>query len=150
MLKELVKSVCGPGSGSDKILLPARSSSIFQCVMPVLESKQSVPMSAAEDGTIRIGNTRVSLESVVLHYEQGATAEEIVLRFPALRLADVHSCLAYYLNHHDELHEYMTRQQKNAQELQGRFAADPAQQRGRARMRERIQNRAATKRQKGS
>ena len=63
--------------------------------MPLLEPTQNVPLSVTEDGTIRIADTRVSLESVVHHYQQGATAEEIMLRFPVLRLADVHSCLAY-------------------------------------------------------
>src|SRR5437870_13348451 len=114
--------------------------------MPVLEPTQDVPRSVAEDGTIRIAGTRVSLESVVHHYDQGATAEEIVLRFPALRLADVHSCLAYYLNHREKVHEYMTRQQQRADELRERITADPAQQRGLAQMRERIHNRAATRR----
>src|SRR5437667_2295393 len=105
--------------------------------MPVLESTQDVPLSVGEDGTIRIAQTRVSLESVVHHYEQGATAEEIVLRFPALRLADVHSCLGYYLNHQDEVREYSRKQQNRADELRGRIAADPEQQGGLARMRER-------------
>ena len=62
--------------------------------MPVLESTQEVPLLASEDGTIRIGGTRVSLDSVLHHYQQGTTAEEIALRFPALRLADIHACLA--------------------------------------------------------
>jgi len=114
--------------------------------MPVLESTQDVPLSVGEDGTIRIADTRVTLESVVHHYQQGATAEEIVLRFPALRLADVHSCLAYYLNHQERIHEYLTRQDRRADELRERIAADPAQQRGLAEMRERIRNRAATQR----
>jgi uncharacterized protein (DUF433 family) len=65
--------------------------------MPGLEQTQEMPLVVSEDGTIRIAGTRVSLESVVHHYEQGASAEEIVLRFPVLRLADAHSCLAYYL-----------------------------------------------------
>jgi len=111
--------------------------------MPVIERTQDLPLSVAEDGTIRVADTRVSLESVVQHYEQGATAEEIVLRFPALRLADVHSCLAYYLNHPEKIHEYLRRQQLRADELRERIAADPAQQRGLAQMRERIHNRAA-------
>jgi uncharacterized protein (DUF433 family) len=118
--------------------------------MPVLEPTQDVPLSVAEDGTIRIADTRVSLESVVHHYEQGATAEEIMLRFPALRLADVHSCLAYYLNHREKVHEYMTRQQQRADQLRERIAADPVQQRGLAQMRERIHNRAAARQQEVS
>src|SRR5205814_7188313 len=115
--------------------------------MPLIAPPQDVPLSFAEDGTIRVAGTRVSLESILHHYQQGATAEEIVLRFPALRLADVHSCLAYYLNHQEKVHEYMTRQRERADELRERIAADPAQQRGVAQMRERIQNRAATRRQ---
>jgi uncharacterized protein (DUF433 family) len=115
--------------------------------MPVLESTQGVPLSIAEDGTIRIAGTRVSLESVVHHYDQGASAEEIVLRFPALRLADVHACLAYYLNHPEEVQACLTRQQQHAEQLRARIEADPTQQHSLAALRERIQKRAATKRQ---
>ncbi len=118
--------------------------------MPVVEAMQEVPLLVAEDGTIRVGDTRVSLQSVVHHYQQRATAEEIVLRFPALRLADVHSSLAYYLNHQEKVHEYMMRQHRRAQELRERIEADPAQQHGIARMRERIHNRAAARRQGAS
>ena len=60
----------------------------------------------SEGGTIRIAGTRVRLDSVLHHSQQGATAEEIVLRFPALRLADMHACLAYYLNHPSQVEEY--------------------------------------------
>jgi uncharacterized protein (DUF433 family) len=115
--------------------------------MPGLEQTQEMPLVVSEDGTIRIAGTRVSLESVVHHYEQGASAEEIVLRFPVLRLADVHSCLAYYLNHQEQIQQYMTRQQQRADELRERIAADPAQQRGLAQVRERIRHRAAARRQ---
>jgi len=118
--------------------------------MPVLEATQDVPLSVAEDGTIRIVDTRVNLESVVHHYQQGATAEEILLRFPALRLADVHSCLAYYLNHQEKVNEYITGQRQRAEELRERIAADPAQHRGLAQMRQRIQNRTAKRRQRVS
>ena len=90
------------------------------------------------------------LELVVHHYRQGASAEEIAVRFPALRLADVHACLAYYLNHEEEVHEYMTGQRQRADELQERLAADPAQQRGLAQMRQRLQTRAANKGQGAS
>ena len=70
-----------------------------------------------------------------------------MLRFPALRLADIHSCLAYYLNHQEKVQEYITRQRERADELREHIAADPAQQHGVAQMRERIHNRAATRRQ---
>jgi len=90
------------------------------------------------------------LDSVVHHYQQGASAEEIALRFPALRLADIHSCLAYYLNHQENVQEYMAGQQQRADELQQRITSDPDQQRGVAEMRERIKKRMAAPEQKRS
>lgn len=118
--------------------------------MPTLESTLDAPLSISEGGTIRIADTRVSLDSVVHHYQQGATAEEIALRFPALRLADIHSCLAYYLNHQENVQEYMVRQQQRADELQQRISSDPAQQRGIAEIRERIKKRITASQQKRS
>ena len=91
--------------------------------MSAIETTQNVPFSVASDGTIRIAETRVSLDSVLHHYRQGATADEITLRFPALRLADVHSCLAYYLNHQDELDEYLAQRRQAADELQRQISA---------------------------
>ncbi len=113
--------------------------------MPVLESTQEVPLQTTEDGTIRIAGTRVSLDSVLHHYQQGATAEEIALRFPALRLADIHACLAYFLNHSDQVEEYLIHQRRQADDLQERISADPAQGQRIAQMRERIQQRQAAK-----
>ena len=118
--------------------------------MPTLESTLNAPLSISEGGTIRIADTRVSLDSVVHFYQQGATAEEIALRLPALRLADIHSCLAYYLNHQEKVQEYMVRQEQRADELQRRISTDPDQQRGVAEMRERIKKRITARRQKRS
>ena len=111
--------------------------------MAALESTQDVPLTVSEAGTICITGTRVSLDSVVHHYQQGATAEEIALRFPSLRLADIHSCLAYYLNHQGKVEEYLNRRRKEAEDLQGQISTDPFQREGIARMRERIERRRA-------
>jgi uncharacterized protein (DUF433 family) len=113
--------------------------------MLVLEPTQEVPLLATEDGTIRIADTRVSLDSVLYQYQQGATAEEIALRLPALRLADIHACLAYFLNHSEQVEEYLHQRHRQASDLQGRISADPIQQQGIARMRERIKQRLAAK-----
>lgn len=111
----------------------------------MLESTQELPLLTSEDGTIRIAGTRVSLDSVLHHYQQGATAEEIALRFPALRLADIHACLAYFLNHSVQVEEYLNQQRQQADDLQRRISVDPAQQQGIARMRERIKQRLAAR-----
>jgi len=118
--------------------------------MPVLESTQDVPLMVSEDGTIRITGTRVNLDSVLHHYQEGATAEEIALRFPALRLADIYSCLAYYLNHQEEVGEYLSHQRQQADDLQGRISAAPVQQQGITSVRERIKKRLAARRKQNS
>jgi len=113
--------------------------------MSALEPTLEVPLLASEDGTMRIAGTRVSLDSVLHHYQQGATAEEIALRFPALRLADIHACLAYFLNHPEPVEKYLDQRRQQADDLQARISADPLQQQGVARMRERIKQRLAAR-----
>lgn len=63
---------------------------------------------------IRVGQTRVTLESVIGLFEQGATAEEIALRFDALDLHGVYATLGYYLGHRPQLQTYLDRQQRNS------------------------------------
>ena len=118
--------------------------------MLVLESMQSVPLSISDAGTIRIAGTRVSLDSVVHHYQQGSTAEEIALRFPALRLADIHLAISYYLNHQTSMGEYMASQRQEADALRQRISDDSVQQHGLAEMRERSKMRTLARRQQDS
>src|SRR5437870_4674179 len=49
-----------------------------------------------EDGTYRIGGSRVSLDSVVYAYRRGASPESIQRSFPSLTLEEVHGALAFY------------------------------------------------------
>ena len=73
----------------------------------------------------------------------GATAEEIALRFPGLRLADIHSCISYCLNHQDEVDKYLADRERSAAALRERISTDPLQQQGVDEMRERIKARQA-------
>lgn len=50
-------------------------------------------------------------------FNQGATAEEIVYRYPSLRLADVYATIAFYFNHQEEVEAYLKQRQKEAQEI---------------------------------
>ena len=82
--------------------------------MIALETTQNVPLTQTEDGTIRVTGSRVSLESVVYQYEQGDGAEKIHQSFPSLRLADVHAVISYYLNHREQVDEYVRDQERKA------------------------------------
>jgi uncharacterized protein (DUF433 family) len=77
--------------------------------------QQTIPLTADQHGIMRVGATRVTLDTVVHAFEQGHTAEEIVSHYPALRLADVYAVIAYYLNNQAEVHAYLHQQQTEAQ-----------------------------------
>ena len=78
---------------------------------------QTIPLKADQDGVMRVGQTRVTLDTVIHAFEQGHTAEEIVSHYPALRLADVYAVIAYYLNHQADVQAYLRQQQKDAQKV---------------------------------
>ena len=93
--------------------------------MIALEKTQDVPLTLMDDGTIRITGSRVSLESIVMQYERGAGAEEILESFPSLKLADIYAAISYYLNHREQVNEYVLGQDTKAQALRDSIEADP-------------------------
>lgn len=106
--------------------------------MTAIEAVQTLPFTVIADGTIRITGTRVTLDSVLHQYKLGATAEEINCSFPSLRLGDIHSAIAYYLNNRETVEEYLRKQEAAEEEIRQRLKADPQQQAAYARLRERL------------
>jgi uncharacterized protein (DUF433 family) len=76
-----------------------------------------------EDGTLRIGKTRVSLDSVVYAYNRGEDASAIQRGFDTLSLAEIHSAIAYYLHNKERVDKYLA---KRAAEFEKRRAEDRA------------------------
>ena len=60
----------------------------FQAVSP--------PLRWDEAGGIRIGSSRVTLDSLLATYHNGSTPEEIAIQFSVLSLADIYSTIAYW------------------------------------------------------
>jgi uncharacterized protein (DUF433 family) len=106
--------------------------------MTTLDITLTLPLRLTEDGTIRIADTRVSLDSVVHHYKLGASAEQIAQKFPALDLADVYAAITYYLNHEETIEEYLRQQEAEGDEVQKRIESDPQYQKKSAELRARI------------
>ncbi|MBL8191812.1 MAG: DUF433 domain-containing protein [Acidobacteria bacterium] len=99
---------------------------------------QTVPMTMIEDGSIRIANTRVSLESVIHHFNLGATAEQIVHKFPALDLADVYAVIAYYLANRQSVDDYVNQQNAKSEAIRTKLENEPGYQSWKADLRERL------------
>ena len=64
-----------------------------------------------EHGAMRVGNTRVMLDSVVAAFDEGHSAETIQQQYPALTLEEVYGAITCYLSHADEVGEYLKRQE---------------------------------------
>jgi uncharacterized protein (DUF433 family) len=59
------------------------------------------------NGVFRVAGTRVTLDTVLECFLDGATPEEIVQRYPALDLVAVYEVIAYYLRHQEQLNAYL-------------------------------------------
>lgn len=93
----------------------------------------SPPLVAGDDGVIRVGGTRVTLDSVVHAFVNGAAAEEIAVQFPSLALADVYTAISYFLHHRSEVERYLEKRRSLAEENKAANEAkfDPVGIRGR-------------------
>lgn len=76
-----------------------------------------------DSGTIRIGDTRVTFDSVVTAFWQGATPEEIMLRFDVLTLPQIYETISYYLNHREEADAYLEQQREKGEAMRRKLEA---------------------------
>ena len=74
--------------------------------MLTLESPP-LPLHADADNIVRVGGTRVTLQTVVSAFRNGATAEQIAQDYPALELADVYAVIQYYLRNREQVGKYL-------------------------------------------
>lgn len=86
---------------------------------------EPVPLSTDADGVVRIGGTRVTLDTVVAAFHEGATAETIAEQYPSLQLDQIYTVIGYYIRHQGEVNEYLERRRQAAarvrQENEERF-----------------------------
>lgn len=74
-----------------------------------------LPLRLDESGTWRIGQTRVSLETVVINYKQGSSPEKIVEDFDVLDLTQVYHIIGYYLANRELVDAYIAQQEADAE-----------------------------------
>jgi uncharacterized protein (DUF433 family) len=76
-----------------------------------------IPLKTDKDGVVGVGNTRVTLDTVVAAFKEGAIVEEVVSQYPSLLLADVYAVIGYYLQHLSEVEKYLSQRQQIANEV---------------------------------
>jgi len=85
--------------------------------MSLLVAPEKAPLNADADGVVRIGGTRVTLETLVAAFRDGVSAEGIVEQYPSLQLADVYSVIGYILHHADDVNAYLEWRQAKAADV---------------------------------
>jgi len=83
-----------------------------------------MPIRTNADGVALVGATRVTLETVIVVFNRGATPEEIVMQYPALSLPDVYFVIGYYLQHQDEVDAYIRVQQAQSEQVRREIEAN--------------------------
>lgn len=76
-----------------------------------------VPLTTNEHGVMRVGSTRVSLDTVIFAFKQGSTPEEIVADYSTLDLPDVYAVITYYLQNEAEVEDYLQQRQTQRDEV---------------------------------
>jgi uncharacterized protein (DUF433 family) len=96
--------------------------------MSLLVPPDPVPLASDADGVVRVGSSRVTLDTVVAAFREGMTPEGIVEQYPSLRLAEVYSVIGYILSHPEQVETYLRGRQLLADEVRRENEArfDPA------------------------
>lgn len=86
--------------------------------MQLLIESEPVPIAADADGVYRVGGTRVSLDTIVAAFHDGATPEEIVEQYPAIGLDHAYAVIGYYLRHKTQVDAYLSTRAKSSARVQ--------------------------------
>lgn len=96
-----------------------------------------VPVQVWNDGSVRVGNSRVTLATVLYAFDAGAKPEGLLEMFPGIDLADAYQLFGYYLAKSDEVAEYLSKCDAEWERVKTEIDAQPGQKELRARIRAR-------------
>lgn len=85
--------------------------------MATIQADPVVYAFQTEAGGWRVTGSRVSLDSVIHMYHEGADPETIVRQFPSLSLEQVYGAIAFYLRNREAIDEYLEEQRKRWDKL---------------------------------
>jgi uncharacterized protein (DUF433 family) len=77
-------------------------------------------------GALRVGSLGVSLDSVVIAFQQGQSPETIQQLYGSLSLEEVYGAIAFYLANRDEVDRYLEQQDRLWEQERERARLDPS------------------------
>ena len=108
--------------------------------MMTIETTQQVPLTLCEDGSVRVKGARLLLDMIVNAHKQGKCPEEIFNSFPSeiYTVADIYSIIAYYLTHKSQIEKYLSKREKEAEEIREKIESIPDYQENREKLRQKL------------
>ena len=85
--------------------------------MSVMVSTSEIKLTETETGVLRVGDSRVSLDTVIIAFGQGATPEQIVEDYDSLELGEVYAVISYYLQNRQEVEDYLSKRKIQRENL---------------------------------
>ncbi len=86
---------------------------------------QTPPLVEDRDGTLRLLNSRIPLDTIIYEFNQGATAEQIQDGFPSLSLRQIYGAIAFYLEHQAAVDTYLCQREHEAADLRDKLERRP-------------------------
>ena len=85
--------------------------------MSAVISTSEIKLTETEDGVLRVGDSRVSLDMVNIAFAQGATPEQIVEDYDTLELVEVYAVISYFLQNREEVESYLSERKVHREQL---------------------------------
>lgn len=73
-----------------------------------------MPLRLDDAGAIRIGNTRVLLDTIVTAFNMGTPSEKIADQFDAVSLTQIYQVIGYYLANKEAVDAYLAKREAEA------------------------------------
>jgi uncharacterized protein (DUF433 family) len=85
----------------------------------------TVPLVQWEDGTIRVHDSRVTLDTIVARFQVGDTLAEIHDGFPTVSPEQIKTIIDWYLNNQAEADSYLEQEEAEAERLRLEIQSRP-------------------------
>ena len=76
-----------------------------------------MPLRLDDAGAIRVGNTRVLLDTIITAFNMGTPPEKIADQFDAVNLTQIYQVIGYYLANKEAVDAYLVKRQAEAEIL---------------------------------
>lgn len=86
---------------------------------------ETVPLVQLENGAVRVRNSRVTLETIVIRSKMGDTIARIHSGFPTVSISQIKEILAWYHDNKADVDEYIRQGEEEAEIIFKRIESQP-------------------------